>query len=169
MATKDFITYTPDSGAENKIITVTVSENGGIPRSSSLEISGGGISKVVSIQQKYAVRIIKDFSVIQFLTYSDVQQNNVNVITVLDTVDIREVNNFVIVISKPNSYSTSAYFSDSVELIADFSITDQKINNSIGVQFTDTRIGTTNYQGNAIWELTNNNNVVLRFIMPVQS
>lgn len=166
---KDFLTITPESGSGNGSLNVTASKNGGVPRSTSLEISGGGISKSVPVEQEYAVRIIKDATSPQFLSYSDVQQGNVNVITVLETVDISLVDDFIIIISKPNSYSSSAYVSDSNELSADFSITDQKIVNAMGVQWTCTRIGSTNYQGNATWEVTNNGSVVLRFVMPVKS
>lgn len=38
---KDFITVTPDTGSGSKTVTVSVSENTGDQRSSSLKISGG--------------------------------------------------------------------------------------------------------------------------------
>lgn len=52
MATKDFVEYSPTSGNKNQTINVTASKNTGTARSTSLTISGKGISKTVYINQK---------------------------------------------------------------------------------------------------------------------
>lgn len=48
---KDFITVTPDSGNGNGTVTVAASENTGNSRTSSITISGGGITKTIEINQ----------------------------------------------------------------------------------------------------------------------
>lgn len=50
---KDFITVTPDSGGGNGKINVTAEKNTGASnRSSTITISGGGITKTITISQK---------------------------------------------------------------------------------------------------------------------
>lgn len=50
---KDFLTVTPDSGLGDKTVTAVASENIGGKRSTSIKISGGGISRTISISQNY--------------------------------------------------------------------------------------------------------------------
>ena len=50
---KDFITVTPDSGRGDKTVTAVASENTGRKRSTSIKISGGGMSRTISISQNY--------------------------------------------------------------------------------------------------------------------
>ena len=52
MATKDFVTYTPNTGSNNGTVSVTVSSNTGEARNVILNISGGGVSKSVSVEQE---------------------------------------------------------------------------------------------------------------------
>ena len=52
MATKDFVDYSPNTGNKNAIINVTASLNSGDSRSTSLNITGKGISKTVIINQE---------------------------------------------------------------------------------------------------------------------
>lgn len=49
---KDFITVTPDSGTGNAIVTVAAERNEEYSRKATLEISGGGITKVITIGQE---------------------------------------------------------------------------------------------------------------------
>ena len=55
MATKDFITYSPNTGNKNATISVTASKNESSERSTNLKINGKGISKTVSINQKVGI------------------------------------------------------------------------------------------------------------------
>lgn len=52
MATKDFINYSPDSGNKNATVSVTTPANSGGARSTFLNITGKGITRVVQISQK---------------------------------------------------------------------------------------------------------------------
>lgn len=52
MATKDFVEYTPSSGNRNQTISVTASKNTSSARNTVLNITGKGITKSVSINQK---------------------------------------------------------------------------------------------------------------------
>lgn len=54
---KDFITATPDTGSGNGTINVTASKNISSKRSTSLTISGGGVTKTVNINQKKGISI----------------------------------------------------------------------------------------------------------------
>ena len=65
MASKEFITYTPNIGSGNASISVTASNNTGEARSTSLNISGGGISKSISISQDKTPNI--DLSKVTFI------------------------------------------------------------------------------------------------------
>lgn len=49
---KDFITATPDSGTGGGTVTVSASANTGLERNSSINISGGGITRTINISQK---------------------------------------------------------------------------------------------------------------------
>ena len=51
MATKDFITYSPNTGNKNATISVTASKNTGAARNTSLNITGKGITKIININQ----------------------------------------------------------------------------------------------------------------------
>lgn len=52
---KDFITATPDNGSSDTTVTVVASENTGSARSSSIAVSGGGMTRTVSVSQEEAV------------------------------------------------------------------------------------------------------------------
>lgn len=52
MATKDFITYDPSSGTTNKTISVTVPQSEGEDRTTSLNITGSGVTKTINISQE---------------------------------------------------------------------------------------------------------------------
>lgn len=54
---KDFITATPDTGDRNGTINVTASKNTSSERSTSLTISGAGVTKTVNINQKKGISI----------------------------------------------------------------------------------------------------------------
>lgn len=54
---KDFITATPDTGSGNRTINVTASKNISSERSTSLTISGAGVTKTVNINQKKGISI----------------------------------------------------------------------------------------------------------------
>lgn len=54
---KDFIIATPDTGGGNGTINVTASKNTSSERSTSLTISGGGVTKTVNIKQKKGISI----------------------------------------------------------------------------------------------------------------
>lgn len=54
---KDFITATPDTGGSNGTINVTASKNTSSERSTSLTISGEGVTKTVNIDQKKGISI----------------------------------------------------------------------------------------------------------------
>lgn len=49
---KDFLTVTPDSGSGNATVTVVASENIGGARSTSIKISGGGMSRTINTSQQ---------------------------------------------------------------------------------------------------------------------
>lgn len=51
MATKDFVTYTPNTGSGDATVSVTAPINLSIERTTNLTISGNEISKVISINQ----------------------------------------------------------------------------------------------------------------------
>lgn len=51
---KDFITAIPDSGSGGGNVTVRASQNTGGERSSSITISGGGITRTIPISQEAA-------------------------------------------------------------------------------------------------------------------
>ena len=51
MATKDFITYSPNTGNKNATISVTASKNTGVERNIYLSINGKGIIKSISVKQ----------------------------------------------------------------------------------------------------------------------
>lgn len=57
MATKDFVTYSHTSGNKNATINVTASKNTSSERSTSLTISGAGVTKTVNINQKKGISI----------------------------------------------------------------------------------------------------------------
>lgn len=52
MATKDFVTFNPNSGNKNQTISVTTGATGGGLRTTSLNISAKGITKTISITQQ---------------------------------------------------------------------------------------------------------------------
>lgn len=52
MATKDFVTYDPQSGSGNKTISVTVPQSEGEDRTTSLNITGSGVTKTMNISQE---------------------------------------------------------------------------------------------------------------------
>ena len=54
---KDFILATPDTGGGNGTINVTASKNTSSERSTSLTISGAGVTKTVNINQKKGISI----------------------------------------------------------------------------------------------------------------
>lgn len=54
---KDFITVAPDTGDGNGTINVTASKNTSSERSTSLTISGEGVTKTVNINQKKGIPI----------------------------------------------------------------------------------------------------------------
>ena len=54
---KDFIIATPDTGDKNGTINVTASKNTSSERSTSLTISGEGVTKTVNINQKKGISI----------------------------------------------------------------------------------------------------------------
>lgn len=54
---KDFIIATPDTGDGNGAINVTASKNTSSERSTSLAISGAGVTKTVNINQKKGISI----------------------------------------------------------------------------------------------------------------
>lgn len=49
MATKDFITYSPNTGNKNATISVTASKNISSERNTVLSISAKGITKTINI------------------------------------------------------------------------------------------------------------------------
>ena len=49
---KDFITATPNTGSENGTVNVKADENTGDIRSTSITITGGGITRTIPISQK---------------------------------------------------------------------------------------------------------------------
>lgn len=57
MATKDFITYSPNTGNKNQTISVTASKNTGKNRSTVLNISAKGITKSININQKKGISV----------------------------------------------------------------------------------------------------------------
>ena len=63
MATKDFVTFTPNSGNKNTTVNVTVNENEGAARETSLTISGNGVTKKVNISQEVGGTLITKFLV----------------------------------------------------------------------------------------------------------
>ena len=67
MATKDFITYSPNTGNKNQTISVSASKNTGAARSTRLNITGKGISKTIFASQKKGDDVIY---IIQFDTYN---------------------------------------------------------------------------------------------------
>ena len=48
---KDFLTITPDSGMESQAVTVKASSNTGNARSTTITISGGGITRTIDVIQ----------------------------------------------------------------------------------------------------------------------
>lgn len=54
---KNFITASPDTGDGNETINVTASKNTSSERSTSLTISGAGVTKTVNINQKKGISI----------------------------------------------------------------------------------------------------------------
>lgn len=52
MATKEFVTYNPQSGSGNETISVTVPQSEGKDRTTSLNITGSGVTKTVNISQE---------------------------------------------------------------------------------------------------------------------
>lgn len=54
---KNFITASPDTGDGNGTINVTASKNTSSERSTSLTISGAGVTKTVNIDQKKGISI----------------------------------------------------------------------------------------------------------------
>jgi hypothetical protein len=48
---KDFLTITPDSGMESQAVTVKASPNTGNARSTTITISGGGITRTIDVSQ----------------------------------------------------------------------------------------------------------------------
>ena len=49
---KDFITATPDTGSGNGTVNVKADKNTGGSRSTFITITGGGITRTISISQK---------------------------------------------------------------------------------------------------------------------
>ncbi len=49
---KDFISVNPDGGNGSATVTVSASANSGAARSTSITISGGGITRTVNISQE---------------------------------------------------------------------------------------------------------------------
>ena len=58
MATKDFITYSPNTGNKKQTISVTASKNTGKNRSTVLNISAKGITKSININQKLGLSLL---------------------------------------------------------------------------------------------------------------
>jgi hypothetical protein len=48
---KDFLTITPDSGGGSQEVTVKASANVGNARSTTITISGGGITRTIDVSQ----------------------------------------------------------------------------------------------------------------------
>lgn len=62
MATKDFVDYSPASGSNNGSIDITVPRNPQTtPRSTTIAIEGGGLSKTIAVNQNAALLTIGDF------------------------------------------------------------------------------------------------------------
>ena len=83
MATKDFATFTPSTGSNNATVNVTVGLNEGSARSTSLNISGGGVSKSIFIEQKEEVSIDGNITINKIDSYngmSSCKQLRVNVL-----------------------------------------------------------------------------------------
>lgn len=57
MATKDFITYSPNTGNKNQTISVTASKNISSKRNTVLSISAKGITKTININQKKGISV----------------------------------------------------------------------------------------------------------------
>lgn len=53
---KDFLTITPDSGGGTTDVTVQASQNSGNARTSTITISGGGITRTINVSQTAARR-----------------------------------------------------------------------------------------------------------------
>jgi hypothetical protein len=84
MATKDFIEFTPNSGGSGSTsINVTTSSNSGAERNTVLNISGGRISKSVSINQKEEISINGNITINKIDSYngmSSCKQLRVNIL-----------------------------------------------------------------------------------------
>ena len=83
MATKDFATFTPSTGSNNATVNVTVGLNEGSARSTSLNISGGGVSKSIFIEQKEEISIDGNITINKIDSYngmSSCKQLRVNVL-----------------------------------------------------------------------------------------
>lgn len=62
MATKDFVDYSPASGSNNGSIDITAPRNPQTtPRSTTIAIEGGGLSKTIAVNQNAALLTIGDF------------------------------------------------------------------------------------------------------------
>ena len=57
MATKDFITYSPNTGNKKQTISVTASKNISSERNTVLSISAKGITKTININQKKGISV----------------------------------------------------------------------------------------------------------------
>lgn len=55
MATKGFITYSPNIGNKNQTISVTANKNTSSERNTVLSISAKGITKTINIKQKKGI------------------------------------------------------------------------------------------------------------------
>lgn len=53
---KDFLTITPDSGEGSQTVTVEVPENSGEARSTTITVSGNGITQTISVNQEKGVQ-----------------------------------------------------------------------------------------------------------------
>ena len=86
MATKDFIEFTPSTGSNNATINVTASNNSSSARSTTLNISGGGVSKSVSVEQEANVFTNKTFIIAlgnNLLTCKCISDNTSTIRTIL--------------------------------------------------------------------------------------
>ena len=57
---KDFLTITPDSGTGSQAVTVKASPNTGNARSTTINISGGGITRTINVSQTAARRTVTE-------------------------------------------------------------------------------------------------------------
>ena len=80
MATKDFITYSPNTGNKNQTISVSASNNSGDSRSTILTIAGNGVNKTITISQQKGSLNILNFKIngISYEIYESLDSNPLN-------------------------------------------------------------------------------------------